>query len=418
MRVGSLVFATEQGLGILAKSFFDAGVVTDVMAVRHGRRPEREDWYPSYSRIHSLKEDAGSIRKFCNEVDVMLFFETPFDWTLLDYCRGIGVKTVLMPMYECMPKVLPAQPDLFLCPSLLDLSYYPSTDPSTQSGKRMGYDPDGVSSRYLPIPVEQRWYQRDRAEIFVHNAGHGGLKGRNGTQQFLEAIQYVKSDAKFVLRVQDREFAVEKQLLDRIKDRLMIEGTLPYDRLFLNGDVFVFPERFNGLSLPLQEARAAGMLVMATDRFPMNIWLPGEAPCPGCDGEGSLMYQLAKKDCVRTGGVKYDLSDGTGWYYKNGIGQEIGFKTIGGSCVICQGKKVVSPLIKVSTTCTSNVSPMCNDFEESIVDPRDIAAKVDEWYGRDITAYSQEGRKWAETMSWKVMKPRYLEVLEQLCKSN
>jgi hypothetical protein len=282
---------------------------------------------------------------FCSSMDVMLFFETPFVWPLIDLCRERGIKTVLMPMYECMPKVLPAQPDLFLCPSLLDLSYYPPTLIATD-----GVVPTRtIPSVYLPIPVEQRWYQRDRAEVFVHNAGHGGLKGRNGTQQFLEAIPLVRSPAKFVLRVQDDEFAVEKRLLDQIKDRLMIEGTLPYDQLFMNGDVFVFPEQFQGLSLPLQEARAAGMLVMSTDRFPSNMWLPNY------------------------------------------------------------------PLIEVSATCTSNVSPRCNDFEQSMVSPTDIAAKVDEFYGADISEYSREGRDWAKTMSWEVLRPKYLEVLEQLC---
>jgi len=60
----------------------------------------------------------------------------------------------------------------------------------------------------------------------------------------------------------------------------IIRGTLPYDELWNTGDVFVFPEKFNGLSLALQEARAAGMLVMGTHRYPMTTWLPNEALIP------------------------------------------------------------------------------------------------------------------------------------------
>ena len=44
--------------------------------------------------------------------------------------------------------------------------------------------------------------------------------------------------------------------------------------------MFLFPEKFNGLSLPLQEAHAAGMLVMAGDRSPINAWLPKEPLIP------------------------------------------------------------------------------------------------------------------------------------------
>lgn len=330
LRVGSLVFATDQGIGILAKSFYDAGVVTDVMVVRHGKRPERDDWYPGAKRITCLNDDKQlrKIMDFCQSVDVMLLFETPFVWSLFDWCGFQGKKTALMVMYECMPKVLPSQPDLILCPSLLDLQYYPQ-------------------GKYLPVPVTQRWYQRDRAEVFVHNAGHGGLKGRNGTRELMEALDYVKSPAKFIIRTQE-DFG-RHSIVSKSPNVVVYSGTLPYDSLYQEGDVFVFPELFNGLSLPLQEARAAGMLVMSTDRFPMNTWLPRE------------------------------------------------------------------PLIRVSGTCTSNVSPRCNDFEQSIIDPRDIAAKIDDWYGKDISAYSQEGREWAKTMSWEALRPKYVKVLEDLC---
>jgi hypothetical protein len=50
--------------------------------------------------------------------------------------------------------------------------------------------------------------------------------------------------------------------------------------MFSEGDVFVFPETFNGLSLPLQEAYASGMLVMASHRFPSNTWLPTDPLIP------------------------------------------------------------------------------------------------------------------------------------------
>lgn len=417
MRVGSLVFATEQGLGRLAKDFYDNGVVTDVMVVRHGRRPERDDWYPGSERITYLKDDRQlrKIMDFCQSVDVMLFFETPFVWTLFDWCKYQGKKTVLMPMYECMPKVLPTQPDLFLCPSLLDYQYYPCEITSDGSDELL---PARLTRKsiYLPVPVQQRWYQRTKAEVFVHNAGHGGLKGRNGTQEFLESITHVKSDAKFVLRVQDDEFAVEKRLLDRVKDRLMIEGTLPYDQLFMNGDVFVFPEKFNGLSLPLQEARAAGMLVMSTDRFPMNMWLPDKMVCPGCDGEGSLMYQWAKAYSVKHGGSRKTLPDGA-WYYVTGEGKGIGFKTIGGDCTLCRGKKTANPLIPVRATRIRNISPRLNDFDEAVIEPQDLARHIDAWYGADITEYSLQGREWAKQNLWEVLKPKYMEILEGLVKS-
>lgn len=269
MKVGSLVYATEQGLGILGKSFYDAGVVTDVLVVRHGRRPEREDWYPGKPRVSSLHGDAKLIRDFIKTMDVMLFFETPFDWTLIPFCREQKVKSVLMPMYECMPELLPYSPDQFICPSLLDMDYYPQSQ-------------WGEATCFIPVPVDdvitQRWKLRTEAKVFVHNAGHGGLRGRNGTKEVVEAIRYVKSDARFIIRCQDKQsFPPYSELLGRVDYH---EGTVPYNQLFTTGDVFLFPERFNGLSLPLQEAYASGMLVMCGNRYPMNSWLPTDPLIP------------------------------------------------------------------------------------------------------------------------------------------
>jgi hypothetical protein len=59
--------------------------------------------------------------------------------------------------------------------------------------------------------------------------------------------------------------------------------------------------------------------------------------CEACDGDGSLMYYLAKKRCVELGGRRIDLPDGS-WTYEVG-GKEIELKTIGGPCPACKGSK-------------------------------------------------------------------------------
>lgn len=331
MKVGSLVFSTDQGLGVLAKSFFDAGVVTDVCTVAHGRRTEHSEWFPGAYHITNLRDgnQIAKVKAWMAGMDAMLFFETPFMWELLAFGERVNVRTFLMPMHECMPDPLPYVPTAFLCPSLLDLEWakrYPQ-----------------VPAFHIPVPVQVPFRQRQRAEVFVHNAGNGGLRGRNGTAQVIEAMHYVKSPIKLILRAQEPFAGAPKGALDsRIEFRY---GTCDYDKLWNEGDVFLFPEKGNGLSLPLQEARAAGMLVMATNRFPINAWLPTGALIP------VKGYQKAR------------------------------------------------------------VSPRCCEFDEAIVDPRDIAATIDLFYGQDIARYSESGKAWAETMSWERLKPKYLRVL-------
>lgn len=325
-RVGSLVFATHQGLGILARDFVRNGVVTHVTMIAHSKRKNHEEWYPGSKICWDLRGGLDDLKAFCRSVDIMFFFETPFVWELIDYCRTIKVKTLLMPMYECMPRTLPATPDAFVNPSSLDQQYYPR-------------------GTHIPVPVEVPWRKRDKATEFLHNAGNGGLNGRNGTRELLDAVKYVKSKAKIIIRSQDPQMPVLPPNVEyRVQD-------IAFEDLWRRGgecDVLVFPEKFNGLSLPLQEARAAGMLVMGTDRFPMNEWLPR------------------------------------------------------------------APLIPVKTYTESCVSHRCNPFKEAVIDPKDIAAKIDEFYGADISAYSEEGREYADRMSWARLKPRYMELLESL----
>lgn len=267
-KVGAVVLATHQGLGYLAKDFFDNGLIDFVYIRKHSSRENNWHWYPRESVV-------ASYEALLEECDTLLFFETPFDWSLIPKAREKGVKTVLMPMYECTNFPIPYRPDRVICPSLLDLRYYGEGREDTL---------------FLPVPVEATWKERQRARIFVHNAGNGGLGGRNGTKELLTAMKWVKSDIQLLIRTQSGEVTSDDP-------RVAIHrGQLPKEDLYAYGDVFIFPEKFNGLSLPLQEAFASGMMVMAGDRFPINTWLPTEPLIPV---SGYTKEQLAVElDCA------------------------------------------------------------------------------------------------------------------------
>lgn len=254
-RIGSIVYATSQGLGILARDFFEHDVINTVVIHEHHCRENHYGWYPYDTPIVSSRTRVyREARDWVKTLDTFLVFETPFDWELIRIAKENNVKVVFMPMHECTPQRLPYAPDVWLCPSLLDYQIF-----------------GGV---YLPIPVPDRirWRLRERAMTFVHNAGHGGLKGRNGTKELMDAIQYIKSPASLIIRSQEQLPEI-KNKPKHVNVDVQI-GTVEADRLWDTGDVFVFPEKFNGLSLPIQEAYASGMLVMATDRFPNDRYLP------------------------------------------------------------------------------------------------------------------------------------------------
>jgi hypothetical protein len=247
---GAVVFATEQGLGRQAKSFFDHGVFTEVLVWPHSHYVNHLEWYPN--RVNSYDE-------LLAKCDKILFFELPHDWKHVTRARECGVKTVLFAMYECTRYPFPYYPDVVAGGSILERETYKDID---------------VKVINVPAPDEIKWRLRHKARVFVHNAGHGGLGGRNGTRELLEAMEYVKSPIKLIVRSQ---FKLKEVNDPRIEYRI---GDLPYESLFEEGDVFIYPDKFGGSCLPLQEAHSAGMCVMASNRHPTNTWLPTEPLIP------------------------------------------------------------------------------------------------------------------------------------------
>ena len=258
VRVGSVGYAVSQGLGHLMKDFYDAGAIRQVIIYEHPNgRQTRTEWYPAGTPIVRGRKFVHDNRSLFDAwfagIDVLLCFETPHDWNLVAYARERGVKTVLMTMYEWSLLNPPYQFDAYLCPSLLDLKYFPT-------------------GTFIPVPAPSgTWKRRTKALRFLHNAGHVGAREHKGTRELVLAVQYVRSKVDLTIRSQNVE-ALRKLSLDpRVRYEL---GEVPRGSLHDGFDVYVAPEKFNGLSLPLQEAYAAGMFVMTTDRFPTNTWLP------------------------------------------------------------------------------------------------------------------------------------------------
>ena len=270
LRVGTICYATRQGIGWIPKRYYDAGVITDVVILHHHARHNHLDWYPEGTPVVAIRpfDKHECIHKLLEAVDVMLFIETPFDWDMLRLCRQYNVKSVIMPMYECTPRNLPDKPDMWLNPSLLDQDIF--------------------GGPFVPVPVpdvyRERWSLKTHAKRFLHNGGHLGLRGHKGTLEILQAMRYVTSPIELKVTSQDKPGLdrIRESVPDANNDSRITFSTddVPYEELYDGYDVFIMAEKYNGLSLPLAEARATGMVVITTDRYPINTWLPKEHLIP------------------------------------------------------------------------------------------------------------------------------------------
>ena len=308
--IGTINYDCASGLGIQTKAFIDHGIIDKILVQPHSTYPS-ENWY--------THERVGSVEELLDTCDTLMFMETPFQWKIIPEARKRGIKTILLCMYECTQYPFPYYPDVLVEGSAIGPEHY----------KDLGC---AIPCVHINVPVEMPWKLRTKAKHFIHNAGHGGLGGRNGTKELLEAMRYVKSPIKLTVRAQIGHYTSDDPRVD------IIHGSVPYSELWASGDVLVFPEKFGGSFLPMQEAYASGLAVMASDRFPTNSWLPKE-----------LLIPVAG-------------------YKKERIGAE---------------------------------------FDCAILNPKNIAEKIDFWYNRDISEYSKRGREWALENSWEKLKPKY-----------
>jgi glycosyltransferase involved in cell wall biosynthesis len=282
MIVGTIGYETHQGLGHLVRDFYQHGILHKLWPVRHRH-------YQNHPAEWIAGEDRIRREEFIATVDVFLAFETPFYWDTVKAIKDKGGKFILVPNYEWSPygESMSVEPDLVLCPSLLDLDYYQAA---------------GYRAQFLTIPVDTErhpWTEKWKAEVFIHNAGHGQWNYAKGTPEVLEAMSLVKSDARLLVRGQPDDSKVTS-LFSKYKGHPRIEFRLGHlsERELYDGDVFVNAEKINGLSLPLQEAFASGLAVITTDRYPANAWLPPQALVP---------VDNYSKDTIRNG-LEFDVA--------------------------------------------------------------------------------------------------------------
>ena len=355
--IAAIVRADCGGLGSLSRSFSDRlGFHRTVSLSRHPGE-HCPHWYPR-NRVAADGLTGDLLAWLCEGADVLLSFETWYGDVAPRVARQLGVRTALMPMYECCPLSGSGleQTELAICPSRLDLEEMERT-PGLAAARRV----------FLPVPCDVEriaFRRRRRARVFLHSMGHGGIGGRNGTGRVIAAWRYVKSPARLVVRHQSPP-PVRLPRDERISYLSGAAGGVEnYWDLWSEGDVLLHPHRWDGLSLPIQEALAAGMPVMTT-----RYW-------PFCDAESG----------------RADGEHRTGWLPNS------------------------SQRMSIAVTSTTR-QRICREIDAHETTPQAIAAAVDAWYDADISSASDDARECAQRHSWRRLLPEYLRLFDELCET-
>lgn len=265
MRIGTICRMDRTGLGIQSIEFFNnipcKALVIDVSGITN-TIPQHPEWYPGQTicRIARMGVIPQQVmEEFIKDIDVLITFENPYDYSLFSICRAKGVKTILQLNYEFLeyPSKYPP-PDLFLAPSLWH--YSEISEPKA----------------FLTVPVNTNNFVPQRKKnTFIHIEGRKAAHDRNGTQSFLRSLAHIKNDVTVILRSQ-QHFTISDLSLPSNVTLITEFANKPnyYDNY--TGGVLVMPRRYGGLSLVVNEALAAEMPVIMTDISPNNTWLPKE----------------------------------------------------------------------------------------------------------------------------------------------
>lgn len=308
-KIGIIVRVDNGGLGTLSKYFVKHLKPHKIMSVLAGLKsfPDR---FPG-SMIVNNPPTNEQCEEFLNDIDVLLAWETPYNWNIFNLAKKKGIKTVLFIDYEWLPMNIPVKPDLIVNPS----NWY------------MENLPEG--SVHIPCPVDREVHHfklREKANTFLHIVGHGGSHGRNGTDEFLKAIPLVKSNVKFIIHSQ-----VQVNQIDDPRIEWRIGNYTDESYMFRDADVLVYPRRFAGLSLPMNEAMSNGLAIMMSDMNPQNQFLNKDLLIP-CENTGTIMImrpielgickaeeiarkidEIAFKDITRYSNYSNELADKISW---------------------------------------------------------------------------------------------------------
>lgn len=271
MRLGILARSEMRGLGLQTLAVARHLNPERVLLVQPtpNRHPMHPEWYEPWDTTVAEWRHKGAdyvldpniVRPWLDGLDVVYTAESCYDWDLPLWATKAGCRVVCHANPELLPPQAHHTPDVVWwapTPWLLD---------------RL---PAGC--RVVPLPVDTAAISPapDRGEgplRFVHVGGHAAMLDRNGTRALAVVVRSLRGPADLLVTAQDGALPRYPVRDRRVQVRTVPYGFDHYSEAFV-GDVLVMPRRYGGLSMPVQEAMAAGMCALMPACSPNDVW-PG-----------------------------------------------------------------------------------------------------------------------------------------------
>lgn len=263
MKIGTLGYRTKTGLGYQVLSYVKHLPIEKVMVVNlnpHNGLP-LTDWYESAQTVIGYPRP-HDISAFLEGLDAVLLAETPLNYDLYAMARARGIKTAVVANWEFWDYYLKPDlplPDLLIMPSMWRL------DEAQQFALSRGIK---CIQLHHPVDRDEFPFKLRTTKKFLHIAGNPAIHDRNGTFDYLRACP----DGKLV--TQNERFGT--LIRNRYRQSKVYINVEDPNYMYQMGDILVFPRRYGGNCLPLNEALSTGMPVIMPDISPNNHLLPPE----------------------------------------------------------------------------------------------------------------------------------------------
>lgn len=269
MKLGMLVRSEDKGLGNQTWEAWrhlkpHATVIVADGSSGAGMHPERYDvGTPIVVYDGRAFPDKRRVLETFADCTHVFSAETLYDWSLADDLRRLGIKSIVHVNPELWPhanKYDIPHADQWWAPTPWRLEHLPYT------------------TRVVPVPVAtEHWPVRNGGVVklrprLLHVVGKPALADRNGTQAFLDSLKYLDC-VDVTVTYQGANSWSQPRLGTGSTIRFVVH-TGPYWELYEGQDILVMPRRYGGLCLPVQEAMAAGLVVVMSDCMPQSETWP------------------------------------------------------------------------------------------------------------------------------------------------
>jgi hypothetical protein len=222
---------------------------------------KQNDWHEGF-RTCSGYPTVRDLVWLVQDVDVVLVAETPLNYKLFEIARNYGVKSVCVPNYEFFDYFLNpeyAKPDVIISPSMW---HYYELD---EWAKKWGVEHEYI---HHPVDRDEFKFKLRTGHSTLHLAGNPASHDRNGTWTYLDTIP----DGTIITQSE----SLKRQITQRYRHCRVLDKVKDSKDIYTYGDILVYPRKYGGNSLPLNEALSSGMPVIMPDIAPNNYLLPKE----------------------------------------------------------------------------------------------------------------------------------------------